>query len=220
MNKIINGLLSFAMVTMAAMGVVSCRNSKPATGEADCYGIDLSHHNTVTDWDKVTAKFVYLKATEGATHRDSKFDSFVTNAKKRGILVGAYHFYVTTSTIESQFQNFCDVVDKYKIDLIPVLDLERGSPKTSAEVRADVRTFVNLCKKHFGVAPILYCSQPYYMKNLRGDFSDCMYWCGDVDAPAVLPHVLHQKCIKAVPGVKGRVDYNVLDGELSDICLP
>ncbi|MBR1551996.1 MAG: hypothetical protein IJ632_06720 [Muribaculaceae bacterium] len=34
------------------------------------WGIDLSHHNTVTDWSQVEVDFVILKATEGATYKD------------------------------------------------------------------------------------------------------------------------------------------------------
>ena len=39
-------------------------------------GIDISHHNTVRDWDKVKVGFIYAKATEGKSHRDTKFVRF------------------------------------------------------------------------------------------------------------------------------------------------
>jgi GH25 family lysozyme M1 (1,4-beta-N-acetylmuramidase) len=66
--------------------------------DSNTYGVDLSHHNYVEDWDQVTASFVYLKATEGATHQDETFKRFAHNAQKRGILVGAYHFMTTSSS--------------------------------------------------------------------------------------------------------------------------
>lgn len=189
---------------------------------AEQYGIDLSHHNTVTDWSKVTASFVYLKATEGTTHQDSKFGNFATQAKKHKILVGAYHFMTTSSSAKSQFDNFRNVVDQYKMDLIPVLDIERqtkGYVLSKSKLREEVRTFVDLCKKHYKVTPIIYCSQSFYMKYFQGYFADCQYWCGDVNCPAILSHVIHQKTIKAVPGIKGKVDYNVLNCKLKKICL-
>lgn len=66
--------------------------------DSNTYGVDLSHHNYVEDWDQVTASFVYLKANEGATHQDETFKRFAHNAQKRGILVGAYHFMTTSSS--------------------------------------------------------------------------------------------------------------------------
>ena len=51
-------------------------------------GIDISHHNIVRDWNKVTVGFIYAKATEGKSHRDTKFVRFRRNAMKRDILPG------------------------------------------------------------------------------------------------------------------------------------
>ncbi len=188
----------------------------------ELYGVDLSHHNTVEDWGKVTASFVYLKATEGESHQDDRFLSFVEGAKRQGIAVGAYHFMTTSSSAENQFRNFYSVVKDAKLDLIPVLDIERqtkGHPVSAEKLRSEVRVFVDLCKKHFGKTPIIYCSQPFYTKYFLGRFGDCKYWCGDVDCPAALPHVIHQKTIKHVPGIKGKVDYNILNCRLEDIML-
>lgn len=184
------------------------------------YGVDLSHHNTVKDWDEVTASFVYLKATEGETHQDEKFLGFAKEARKRNIAFGAYHFMTTSSYARNQFFNFYNTTKQVKLDLIPVLDIERqtkGHPVSTEKLRSEVRIFVNLCKKHFGKAPIIYCSQPFYIKNFRGYFKDCKYWCGDVYYPAVLPHAIHQKTIKHVPGIMGKVDYNVLNCKLEDL---
>ena len=46
------------------------------------HGIDISHHNAKVDWDrlkksrsaKVGIDFVFIKATEGATHLDTQFE--------------------------------------------------------------------------------------------------------------------------------------------------
>ena len=43
-------------------------------------GIDISHHNVVHDWNKVKVGFIYAKATEGKSHRDTKFVRFRHNA--------------------------------------------------------------------------------------------------------------------------------------------
>lgn len=216
-NRIIY-LLAYSLWVIALL--VSCKAKHSETD--GLYGVDLSHHNTVEDWDKVTASFVYLKAAEGETHQDEKFFGFAKEARKRNIAVGAYHFMTTSSSARNQFFNFYNTTKQVKLDLIPVLDIERqtkGHTVSKEKLRSEVRVFVDHCKEYFGKAPIIYCSQPFYIKNFRGHFEDCGYWCGDVDYPAALPHVIHQKTIKHVPGIMGKVDYNVLNCELEDLLL-
>lgn len=186
------------------------------------YGIDLSSHNSVEDWSKVKASFIYVKATEGTTFQDKKFKSHFTEAKKRNIPVGAYHFMTTSSSAKSQFYNFYNTTRSYKMDLIPVLDIERqtkGYSISKKKLQREVRIFVNLCKKYYGKAQIIYCSQHFYIRNFKGKFNDCQYWCGDVYFPALIPCSIHQQSIKKVPGFKGRVDYNVLKVPLKNILL-
>lgn len=94
--------LTSCLLALVSFG--SCKAKRSET--AGLYGVDLSHHNTVEDWYKVTASFVYLKATEGKTHQDEKFLGFVKKARKRNIAVGAYHFMTTCSSARNQFFNF------------------------------------------------------------------------------------------------------------------
>ena len=70
------------------------------------YGIDLSHHNQAIEWDKVTASFVYLKATEGDNYVDPTYKERVVECRDRSILVGAYHYLTTSSDPKDQFDNF------------------------------------------------------------------------------------------------------------------
>ena len=213
--------MAVMVLGIATVSFFACRFTKE-NKDSNIYGVDLSHHNCVEDWDQVTASFVYLKATEGATHQDETFKRFAHNAQKRGILVGAYHFMTTSSSSEEQFQNFHQATAGIKMDLIPVIDIERqtkGYKVSGNELRKRVRVFVNLCKKHYGKNPIIYCSQPFYTKNFLGHFNDCQYWCGDVNAPVVLSHAIHQKTIKKVAGLKEKVDYNILNCKLKEIQL-
>lgn len=190
--------------------------------DINAYGVDLSHHNKVTDWNSITASFIYVKATEGATHVDSKCKNFIINANKKGIPVGVYHFMTTSSSAKSQFYHFYKNTKGLNTQLVPVLDIERmtkGYSISKKKLQSEVRIFVNLCKKYYGKTPIIYCSQHFYMKYFLGKFDDCMYWCGDVNYPALISHIIHQKCIKKVPGIAGRVDYNVLNGNIKKIKL-
>ena len=97
--------------------------------------------------------------------------------------------------------------------------MSKGYVISKNKLQKEVRIFVNLCKKYYGKTPIIYCSQYFYMKYFFGKFNDCMYWCGDIKYPAVLKHKIHQKDIRKVPGFYGKVDYNVLNGDIKDILL-
>jgi lysozyme len=77
-------------------------------------GIDVSNYQRDIDW-RATAKdknikFVYVKATEGANHKQHRYIYNIENARKHGIKVGSYHFFRTTSSVESQFRNFISIV--------------------------------------------------------------------------------------------------------------
>lgn len=182
------------------------------------YGIDLSHHNTVENWNNVTATFVYLKATEGMDYVDPTYSERVEECNKRNILVGAYHFMTTSSSPEKQFKNFKRTVNKKSISLIPVLDIERNKDNLSVmELRRRVKIFSELCKKEYGKYPIIYCSQGFYLKYFVGLPND--FWCGNVNEKVYIPHIIHQLTIKNVPGIKGKVDYNILNCNLKKIKL-
>ncbi|KAH9917684.1 uncharacterized protein BXZ73DRAFT_80803 [Epithele typhae] len=61
----------------------------------NCKGIDISHWQGTVDFDALRANgvsFVYIKATEGTTSIDPKFNSHYTGATRAGLVRGAYHF--------------------------------------------------------------------------------------------------------------------------------
>ena len=66
----------------------------------DIHGIDISHHQGKISWDEIDTsyvKFVYIKATEGSDFQDSLFSFNRNEATRRGIPVGAYHFFTFAS---------------------------------------------------------------------------------------------------------------------------
>ena len=200
--------------------------------QPDVKGIDVSHHNGSIRWDILAEKdhiqFVYIKATEGATIVDNMYAKNTVSAKDAGILVGAYHFLTTASSAEKQFENFKAAVNTTRIDLLPVLDAEKMSinhPMTKKEYVKHVRKWVDLCKKEYGKAPIIYCSQEHYRTYFKSHFKDCPFWCGDVGATRKYVDrekwIIWQKTIRKLKGTSGSVDLNVLapEASLEDILL-
>lgn len=180
-------------------------------------GVDISHHNQEPEWGKVKVDFIFLKATEGESYADPVFSSRLDSCHKYDIPVGAYHFLTTASSAEAQFKNFRNCVGRPDIDLLPVLDSERmskGHVMTPEKYAEHVRTWVDLCLKHYGKTPIIYSSVGFYEKNLKGHVDDCLFWCGDIKSPREYVDrcewVIWQSDIREVNGFKGKVDYDKL----------
>ena len=111
-------------------------------------GIDVSHHQGKINWSKVqkscpNLKFVYVKATEGKTYVDPRYEENVKGASKVGFKVGVYHFFRMTSGAREQFANFNAAIAKVGIDLIPMVDIETSDKQSVREVKDSLMVFVN-----------------------------------------------------------------------------
>ena len=148
-------------------------------------GIDISHNNagpivwdslrvmvdrygrTVRDIDQARkiypVKFVFIKATEGVSMQDPRFKSNWTEAGKRDIQRGAYHFFRTSRDGAAQARNFIEAVGPLRhIDLPPVLDLEtihRGCTYKLLNERA--LQWLKTVESHYGRKPIVYTSDSF-----------------------------------------------------------
>lgn len=139
-------------------------------------GIDVSDHQKVIDWDAVARdkriKFVYIKATEGATYESRHYRQNLANAKRVGIKVGSYHFLRTGSRIRDQFANFSRVVKKNEQDILPLIDIEVRQGWTNQQVRDSVKLFADLVEEHYGCRPMIYTSSHFYNHILGRAFAD------------------------------------------------
>ena len=150
------------------------------------YGIDLSHHNRTADirWDSLRVmtdmlgrttrsiskartirpvSFVILKATEGETFRDKKFQSLWEEAASHGIKRGAYHFYRSSKDPLAQADHFIGTVGNLRYtDLPPVLDFEtihRG--RDIKPLNEDLGIWLNAVETHYGRTPVIYCPDSF-----------------------------------------------------------
>lgn len=128
-------------------------------------GIDVSRHNGLINWDKVandSIHFVYIKATEGATYIDPMFKKNILGAKNAGLLVGTYHYFRMTSGAIQQFNNYKNTINKYDIDLIPMVDVETSDGKPTKDLQDSLDVFIFLIKKEYHVNPMIYGTQRSY----------------------------------------------------------
>lgn len=172
-KSILIAVITTLVLGMGATGVVLVVNkSKKCRGGGESVviptgtvGIDVSHHQGDIDWNKVPMEkilFVYIKATEGKTYTDPKFHQNIKGAQKAGLKVGAYHFFRMTSGAREQFNHFYSQVSKYKLDLIPMIDVEKDDGKPKSQLHDSLDVFINLVKQKYGKKPMIYGTQRSY----------------------------------------------------------
>lgn len=111
-------------------------------------GFDISHNNSV-DWSKVSSdfKFVFCKATQGASFKDPAFNDYWQHLKTANMFRGAYHFLTVDDSAEDQVNNFLSRgVDFSKPNVLPpMLDVEDQVPaELNKKIIANKNTFISL----------------------------------------------------------------------------
>ena len=145
-------------------------------------GIDISHNNAgPIVWDSLRVmtdrtgcttlsvgdavrilpvRFVFIKASEGSSMKDPRFREYWTEAGKRDIRRGAYHFFRSSKDAAAQARNFISAVGELRhSDLPPVLDIETVHKGCSREtLNRKVAEWLSIMEKHYGMKPIIYTS--------------------------------------------------------------
>lgn len=196
------------------------------SGRPYVWGIDISHHQKSVLWDTLVLRnkpdFIFLKATEGSTHVDSKYAAYQKKSREYKIPVGAYHFFSYQTSGKTQAANFIKHANLKKGDLIPVLDVEfRKNMQTKEWNIAEIKAFCKEIKQKYGVNPIIYCECDYYKKYLQKDFDDYHYWISDLYREPRCNYVFWQYTDKGLVHGIGKIDNNRLhpNKKLSDFKL-
>jgi lysozyme len=196
------------------------------------HGIDISKHQGIIDWKRVSkmrkndirVSFAFIKATEGITRQDDKFETNWKQAGQNGILRGAYHFYYPSRDANKQADNFLKAVTLTKGDLPPVVDIEYSNGKPAKKICADLKVFIGRLEKQYDVKPIIYTNINFYNTYLAGSFDDYPLWiAGYFDHDRfynefTTPWILWQHSEQGkVDGIRGYVDFNVFKGSLEKL---
>ena len=142
----------------------------------DYNGIDVSKYQGKIDWKKVSSdskiQFVYIKATEGAGQVDNKYHDYVDDARKEGLKIGSYHYFIGRKSAKDQFCNFKKHIDKHTQDLIPMVDVEEvgNSSISRDELQRNLNEFMQLVKLEYGRYPLLYSQYRFYKEKLSPEF--------------------------------------------------
>jgi lysozyme len=185
------------------------------------WGLDISHHQGSINWKQIADKepdFIYFKATEGSTHSDATYEDNRVQARKHGIVSGAYHFFSFTSPGIRQALHFVKTAKLRKGDLPPVLDIEwiRPMPSISAVVR-EVTTFLTTVEKEIGVRPVIYTDCMLFNQYLKSGLpKEYELWIASYQSKPACDCIFWQKSNSyRINGIQGNVDYNVFMGSKS-----
>lgn len=196
-------------------------------------GIDVSQHQGDINWPSVFEagiSFVFIKATEGATVKDKKFDSNYTEAKNAGLYVGAYHYAYPESMddpiLEADY--FIDTVTNaggFEGNLPPVLDFETNQGSLNKDQLSEwARIWMERVMEKIGIKPIIYTYLDFGRRNLNETLGEYPLWFAryDVQQPEDFSGWSEWKFLQYssngyVPGIMGNVDLNEFNGSIEDL---
>lgn len=145
--------------------------------ERRALGIDVSHHQGDIDWDQVAGSrvsFVILKATEGRTFKDTRFQAYREGINRTELLMGAYHYcHLVNGDGSDQHrtdpvkgaEHFLSVIGDTLPDLPLVVDLETHRVEALTKLEGAISSadwisaFVDTLIRETGKLPMLYWSR-------------------------------------------------------------
>lgn len=155
-------------------------------------GVDVSAYQADIDMNRLkeqNIEFIYIKATEGSTIQDERFAANWENAKNAALVAGAYHFFSYDSPGKTQAENFIKTVGTdIEGRLLPVVDVEyygdkEQNPPDKADVVRELKVFLELLEKEYGVKPMIYTRSEIYDNYLKGEFDDYKKWISSFYTP-------------------------------------
>ncbi len=194
--------------------VVNQKNQKTV------FGIDVSHNQGKINWKKVgtdrTVHFVIVRSTMGSDRKDKTFLQNIGSARKKKLIVGAYHYYDPNENSTLQARNFIQSVRLKSGDIRPVLDIEKISRKQNMDrLRVGVKNWLRIVEKHYGTKPIIYTGLSFYKSHLKDRLGkDYPLWIAAYDADKrsevlAMSHIFQFSEKMKLKGLRGHVDGNI-----------
>ena len=196
-------------------------------------GVDVSSYQLDIDWkglEKEGYKFAFIKATEGSSHVDDRFEENWKNVRKTDIRAGAYHFLSYDTSGKSQAENFIKTVKKRHGMLPPAVDVEfYGEYEEVHPSKKKLRKVLDMVlqelEDHYGQKPVIYTNTYIYDTYISGRYDDYPIWISAHDLPESLPDGSNWTFCQytfygqsdSVGGGEKYVDLNVFNGNSWDL---
>lgn len=188
-------------------------------------GVDVSSYQGDIDWPTLAAQdiqFAFIKATEGSSYADEKFDDNWQNAAQTDLAVGAYHFFSYDSAGSTQADNFIAHVPVREDSLPPVVDVEfygdkeRNLPEKE-NVSPELHALLDQLEAYYGQKPIIYATEKSYVLYIWDEFDDYDIWIRNVVTDTNLEHwnfwqYTDKMKLNGYDGQEQFIDMNVFSG--------
>lgn len=194
------------------------------------HGIDVSAHQGKIQWKQVAdatlhqrpISFVFIKCSEGATLQDRQYITNLREARKNGLMVGAYHYYKPGRDIDQQARNFIKNSHLQAGDLVPVLDVEEAGRMGRQALANDILRWMKVVGDHYKCVPILYAGHSFRRKYLNdARLKDIPLWKAHYQKDSRVNGrgwTFFQYTERGhVQGIRGYVDLNVFHGSPEDL---
>lgn len=194
------------------------------------HGIDVSHHQGKINWEKVAnaeinkepIAFVFIKATEGRSHLDENFNDNFYNARRQGLVRGAYHFFSPNVSGLEQAEYYLHQVHLDEGDMPPVLDIEEAGKKSADEIRREALAWLKRVEEQYAVPPIIYTGLNFKKKYLSTDeFKRYPFWIAHYYVQEVGYsdnwRFWQHTDMGLIDGIKGPVDLDIYNGSMYDL---
>ena len=201
-------------------------------------GVDVSSYQAEIDMNVLkeqNIEFIYIKATEGSNTQDERFAENWNNAKKAGLLSGAYHFFSYDSEGRTQAENYINTVGPdMEGRLLPVVDVEyygdkEQNPPEKDDVIRELRIYLEIIEEEYGIKPLIYTRLDIYDKYLKGEFDEYKKWISSLYTPIswnykddwYIWQYLNRGELEGYTGGERYIDLNVLnkDKALEDLIV-
>ena len=125
-------------------------------------GIDIASYQGALDLSKISADFVFIKATEGSSYVNPTFRKHANQALALGKRFGLYHFVDSRVSPEAQADFFLSQVGDYIGKAALMLDWENNDVtgvNNLAKGPAFAKRFLDRIYQRTGVRPMIYMSR-------------------------------------------------------------
>ena len=185
-------------------------------------GIDISAHNGTIDFARVAAdsvKFVYIKASEGASFHDSAFETNYRGSTAAGMATGAYHFVRFDVNGTLQAMNLLGCLKGKTLQLPLAIDVEEhGNPETSTmSVVTRLQEMIDYIEE-FGYPVIIYTNINGYHRFCKAYFENYPLWICRFAHPSddIDWTIWQYSHWSEVDGISGETDLNVFCSKQDD----
>jgi lysozyme len=178
-------------------------------------GIDISHYQKITDWNKVKADFIIQKCTEGTTYKDPTYEKNRDEITKKCVF-GAYHFARGGDVIKEAEWFLKGLGGTSREGDILVLDWEIEHPNPTGWCK----DFLDIIKLKTGLTPYLYTNEARANK-IENSYP---WWIarygtndGTIQKEPTKPWTIFQYTSRGkVEGIEGYVDLNIMKETMSE----